>query len=244
MGQLSASRLLEVWEQGLSATPVERALLLLSADQAEESWDALSKLSIGTRDARLLKLRAETFGSSLQAMCDCPQCGEAIEMSLNVMDILVDMPEAEDGLLSLAMGHYNVYFRLPDSNDLAAVSAAGDRSLAARQLFQRCLIEARLAGNIVSSDALPSDVMEAVAERIAGVDAQSNIEFEMTCPACSHTWISPFDIAAFFWLEISVWAKRMLRDVHTLACAYGWSEEAILALSPARRQTYLEMVSG
>ncbi|MEN6488601.1 MAG: phage baseplate protein [Smithella sp.] len=244
MGQLSASRLLEVWEQGLSATPVERALLLLSADQAEESWDALSKLSIGTRDARLLKLRAETFGSSLQAMCDCPHCGETVEMSFNIMDILVDMPEAEDGLLSLTMDNYNVHFRLPDSRDLAAVSAMEDQSLAARQLFHRCLIEARQEGKIISSDVLPSDVMEAVAERIAMVDAQSNIEFEMTCPACSHTWVSPFDIVAFFWMEVSVWARRMLRDVHTLACAYGWSEETILALSPARRQTYLEMVSG
>ena len=244
MGQLSASRLLVVWEQGLSATPVERALLLLSAAQAEESWDALSKLSIGARDARLLKLRAETFGSSLQAMCSCPHCGEVVEMSLDVEDILLDMPEVEDGLLSLTEGIYHVYFRLPDSRDLAALAAVGDRSLAARQLFQQCLIEAREDGRIVSLDALPSDVTEAVAERIAGVDAQSNIELEMACPACSHTWVSPFDIAAFFWLEISAWAKRMLRDVHMLACAYGWSEEAILALSPARRQTYLEMVSG
>ncbi len=243
MGQLSASRLLGVWEQGLSATPVERALLLLSADQAE-SWDALSKLSIGIRDARLLKLRAETFGSSLQAMCDCPQCGETVEMSFEAGDILVDMPDAGDGLLSLTTGDYNVYFRLPDSRDLAAAVAVGDRTIAARQLFHRCVIEARQDDKIVSSDALPSDVMDAVAERISGIDAQSNIELEMTCPACNHTWISPFDIVAFFWLEISAWAKRMLRDVHTLACAYGWNEETILALSPARRQAYLEMVSG
>ncbi|MEN6375914.1 MAG: phage baseplate protein [Smithella sp.] len=244
MGQLSASRLLEVWEQGLAATPVERALLLLSADQAEESWAALSKLSIGTRDARLLKLRAETFGSSLQAICDCPHCGEAAEISFEAGDILVDIPDEEDELFSLTTGNYKVYFRLPDSRDLAATAVVGDRTLAARQLFHRCVIEARQDDKIVSSDGLPSDVMDAVAERISRIDAQSNIELEMTCPACSHTWISHFDIVAFFWMEISSWAKRMLRDIHSLACAYGWSEEAILALSPARRQAYLEMVSG
>src|SRR5664280_2510821 len=96
MGKLSASELLEVWEQGFSATPVERALLLLSAAHSEESWEALSHLSIGTRDARLLKLRKETFGSRMQAMCDCPHCGEPIEMSFSVMDILVDPAAAED----------------------------------------------------------------------------------------------------------------------------------------------------
>jgi uncharacterized protein (UPF0212 family) len=244
MGKLSASELLEVWEQGFSATPVERALLLLSVSHSEESWAALSKLSIGTRDARLLKLRKETFGSHMQAMCDCPHCGETIEMSFSVLDILVDPPVAEDVSLSLTMEDYNVHFRLPDSRDLAAVAAAGDRSLAAGQLFHRCLIDARQDDTIVSTDGLPPTVMDAVAERIAEVDAQSNVELGITCPACDHSWVSLFDIAAFFWIEISAWVNRMLRDVHTLACAYGWSEEEILTLSPARRRAYLEMVSG
>jgi hypothetical protein len=244
MKRLSASRLLEVWEQSLSATPVERALLLLSANHEGESWDALSRLSIGKRDALLLKMRAEAFGSSLQAVCDCPQCGETIEMSFKAGDILADMPEAEDGSLSLSTGNYNVHFRLPDSRDLAAVVDAGDRSLAARRLLHRCIIEARQDDKIIPSDALSPNVLDAVAQRIAAIDAQSNIEFEMTCPACSSTWVSPFDIGAFFWMEISAWAKRMLRDVHTLACTYGWSEAEILALSPAKRQAYLEMISG
>jgi hypothetical protein len=33
-----------------------------------------------------------------------------------------------------------------------------------------------------------------------------------------------------------------LRDVHELASAYGWRESEILALSPQRRQAYLELV--
>lgn len=244
MEKISAPRLLEVWEQGASATPVERALLLLNAARSNESWEELSFLSIGTRDARLLKLRAETFGSNMQAICDCPQCGEIVEMSLNVMDILVDRPETENGLLSLTTENYDIHFRLPDSRDLAAVAAIGDRFLAVRQLFHRCVVEARRDDEIVSSGTLPSTVMDAVAERISEIDTQSNIELEMTCPSCNHTCITLFDIVAFFWMEISAWVKRTLRDVHMLACAYGWSEEEILALSPARRRTYLEMVSG
>jgi len=51
-----------------------------------------------------------------------------------------------------------------------------------------------------------------------------------------------FDIASFFWAEICVQAKRLLREVHTLARAYGWREMDILSMSPARRQFYLEMV--
>jgi hypothetical protein len=33
-----------------------------------------------------------------------------------------------------------------------------------------------------------------------------------------------------------------LREVHTLAWAYGWREADILAMSPARRQFYIELV--
>ena len=37
---------------------------------------------------------------------------------------------------------------------------------------------------------------------------------------------------------------RILREVHTLAAAYGWSEAEILALSPARRRVYLELAAA
>jgi hypothetical protein len=50
------------------------------------------------------------------------------------------------------------------------------------------------------------------------------------------------DIASYLWSEIHAWAGRMLRDVHALAAAYGWREADILAMSPWRRQAYLEMI--
>jgi len=52
-----------------------------------------------------------------------------------------------------------------------------------------------------------------------------------------------FDIVSFFWSEICVQAKRLLREVHILARAYGWREADILSMSAARRQLYLEMVT-
>jgi hypothetical protein len=39
-----------------------------------------------------------------------------------------------------------------------------------------------------------------------------------------------------------VHARSLLAEVHSLARAYGWTESEILALSPQRRSTYLEMV--
>jgi hypothetical protein len=51
-----------------------------------------------------------------------------------------------------------------------------------------------------------------------------------------------FDIVSFLWTEIAAEAKRLLREVHILASAYGWREADIFSLSPLRRQFYLEAV--
>ena len=66
----------------------------------------------------------------------------------------------------------------------------------------------------------------------------------VSCASCAHAWRASFDIVAFFWSEIDAWAERVLRDVHRLAAAYGWSEREILGLSAWRRHRYLEMVGG
>jgi len=78
--------------------------------------------------------------------------------------------------------------------------------------------------------------------RMAKADPQAEVLITMQCPACPHQWSAPLDIGAFFWAELNAWATRMLREVHLLAAAYGWREPDILALSPRRRQLYLEML--
>ena len=78
---------------------------------------------------------------------------------------------------------------------------------------------------------------------MAEADPQADIQLALSCPACGHQWLSTFDIVSFFWSEINAWAYRILREVHILASAYGWREADILAMSPYRRQLYLEMVS-
>jgi hypothetical protein len=78
---------------------------------------------------------------------------------------------------------------------------------------------------------------------MAEVDPQADVQLAMACPACSHEWQLTFDILSFFWNEINAWASRILDEVHTLASAYGWREADILALSPHRRQLYLERAS-
>jgi hypothetical protein len=89
---------------------------------------------------------------------------------------------------------------------------------------------------------MPDDLVEQVVTQIAALDPQARIELDLTCAACGHAWPAVLDIASFLWAEINAWAHRTLRDVHAIARAYGWPEADILAMSPLRRQCYLEMV--
>ena len=93
------------------------------------------------------------------------------------------------------------------------------------------------------SDLLPQ-AAEAIEERMAELDPMVQVEMQLSCPGCGHEWAEPFDIASYLWTELGDQALRLLREVHTLADAYGWSESEILAMNPHRRRAYLELVTG
>jgi len=249
MRSLSAAELLTVWERGLTQTPVQRALILLAAACGDTPASALMQLSIGQRDARLLTLREWAFGSRIDGIASCPACGERLELAFDLSEIRAspNLPaisaaheEAEPFALSVA--DYVVCFRLPNSGDLFAIAGRDDVAAVRQQLFERCLLSAQRDGAEVSAADLPDDVVAATAARMAEADPQAEVRIAMTCPACIQQWQATFDIISYFWQEIDDWAKRILREVHTLASAYGWREADILALSPRRRQFYLEMV--
>lgn len=248
MRPLSASELLAVWERGKDQSFFEKALLLLAVACPDYPADALSKLSLGRRDARLLSLREWIFGRQLAGLANCPSCGERLELTLNTSDLRVDLPEQsaeepEPEPLSVNLGDHEVRFRLPNSQDLVEVSKVQDHALARILLLEHCLVSVYHQGRETAAGDLPEEVITAITERMEQADPQANMELDLSCPACSHEWRSAFDIVPFFWAEIHAWAIRMLHEVHALALAYGWREADILAMTPRRRQAYLEMIS-
>lgn len=89
MHALTAAEAMDVWEAGQAQSLTRRALLLLSAGCGEPAG-RLSELSIGQRDARLLRLREQTFGARIECLLACPDCGEQLELEFQVADILVN----------------------------------------------------------------------------------------------------------------------------------------------------------
>jgi hypothetical protein len=244
MHTLSAPELLDVWERGNVQSSVNQALSLLLAACPEASADSLTKLNIGERDSRLLTLREWTFGSQLIGIATCPDCRERLEMTFNVADIQVTPESGPTGELTIDVAGYDVRFRLPNSMDLAAIADYKDSGRAREQLLENCLLSVHRNGEEVPSDHLAASLVDAIVERMAEADTGADVELALSCPSCRHQWHATFDIVSFFWSEITAWVYRILREVHTLSLAYGWREADILAMSPWRRQFYLERVGG
>ncbi|HET7065480.1 MAG TPA: hypothetical protein VFI49_14505 [Rudaea sp.] len=237
MRALNASQVLSVWERAIDCSLPRRAIMLLAAACPESSWNELVALPLGRREQLLMQLREQLFGSSLTLIVPCPACSERLESTLLLADLRIDAP-AGDVMRSLSVGDHGIRFRPPTAGDLIDLPA--DAQQACIALLSRCMVDAPTDGT-AGIEAMAADEIRALADSMAAADPQANIDIGMTCTACGHHWACAFDIASFLWREIDAWAQRTLRDVHTLARAYAWSEQAILALSPTRRQVYLEL---
>ncbi len=254
-----AADLLQAWENGQGWPPIWQALCLLAVACPGEPLQALAALPVGRRDRRLMELRRRLFGSRLDSLVACPQCGERLELSFDLDAVQVPLdnqslepaqapldgrptPGEADGPedWELETEGYWLRFRLPNSLDLLAAQQAGGRTT----LLERCLQEAHSNGQPRAAAQLPERVQAALAERMAELDPQADVRFPVDCPACGHRWMAVFDIASFLWQEISTWALRTLDEVSVLARLYAWSEADILALSPWRRRYYIEKVAG
>ena len=250
MSPLRAQALLDAWEDGVGGSPTSRALGLLAATSRGVEPGHLAELSLGARDVELLRMRALLFGNGVDAVGHCPACGTALDISFDLRDLLGSAPERTSVESPPPSGQvivdgYTATVRAPDSNDILAVlDAEADRVPGdpARSLLDRCVIELTPSGERAAP--LPEHIAEALATEIARLDPFARIELDLTCEDCGHSWHSPFDVLGFVWMEIGAWARRLLREVHALASAYGWREADILAMSPRRRAAYLELVAG
>jgi T4 bacteriophage base plate protein len=238
---LSANDILQLWEWGQDKHPVDRALGLLRLACPELPPEELQSLTIGQRNSRLLALRERTLGPALKGFARCSQCGAELEFAVEVEAIRLPEPEAQE--YSLEVDGLTLRVRPLNSLDLASIVGLGDVGAARLRLIERCLLEASQEGQSLAAAELPDSALSALMDALSEGDPQAEMRFQLTCAACGHRWPALFDIVSFFWTEVGARAGRLLAEVHVLARAYGWREADILALSEARRQSYLELVS-
>lgn len=239
---IAADALLDLWERGCSRPTFLAALEVLSAVSGAEAGE-IARLPIGERDAALMRLHRQLRGGAIEGWTDCPACGEKIETSFDVGDILDAAPPRQESPIRCQAGDLHAEARVPTTEDLVAVESLAP-AIMREALLRRCLVRVwRAEHEIDAAEATPG-LLDAAEEAIARADPHGDIRLRITCPACGAESEVAFDIASFVWTETQSLVSRIASDVHLLASAYGWGEADILAMSHARRQLYIRQAYG
>jgi hypothetical protein len=238
MRGLSSADVLELFERGYARSWVERGLAMLAWAAPDMDLTQRRAMAIGQRDRQLMRLRALTFGPSLAVRSSCLHCGLEVEGNLDLERVLQEAPNDLPPTIQTVVDGHAITLRFPTSEDLAQLQNLEDER-ASQQLAKRCIL--KVAGSRLPK--LDAAVRAAAAEALSRADTQLCVDLNFRCKDCESVWTEAFDIVDFFWCELEAAAQRLVADVHTLAMAYGWTESDILALSPARRKLYLNMVS-
>ena len=240
------AQLLQVWERAGEQSADAGSLLLLDASCEECDAETIAAWPLGQRDAQLLALRRRLFGADIVGVAACPSCSGTVEASFRCDDLL--LPGAGRRC------RRDAELRRCDARACACASACPTAATcwrlktAAMRRRAACLAAGPLRGGRARTTANRSPRMNcrrscrrAWPRRWPRPTRRPTCNWPSAVPIAHHEWQPAFDIARFLWQELQAWALRMLRDVDTLAHAYHWSEQDILALGPRRRQAYLEL---
>jgi len=202
--------------------------------------ELVRQLLVGDRDFLILQLRQMTLGEGFAAVLPCPACSARMDVDFLARDVPVERRPQRAAVYTWhpegrAERELPVRFRLPNGADQEAV-AEMPLAEAVKALLARCLIDdggAPLANG--EHTALIAEM-----DRLA---PQLELDLDLTCPECGHSFVTPFDTTTFFFSEMRLQTHHLLREVHHLAFYYHWSEAEILGLRRDQRRAYLALLN-
>jgi hypothetical protein len=235
---------LVVLEPGRSpvATVVTLASRLTTDSQGRApAWEELPAADVA---AIALTIRQAWLGEriSTDARCRRPGCLERMDIAFAIPAYIAHHrrrpysgvePGRDAGWFEVASASGSVgepvSFRLPTIGDLRAAMASAD---AERCLRERCVRPASVPAAMARR---VSRAMSALAPSLTGA-------VTVHCPACGGRGQLRFDPVGYSLAELRDAAAGLYEEVHLLASAFRWPEDAILALPRSRRARYAGLI--
>ncbi len=224
----SPANLIDTWALDRRLPDRRRLAVLLEAAVGPQVQDD----SPGARNRRLLALHRDLIGGALEARVACPECGVQSEFEVPCEAILAAPSPGPDVRARLREDGRTFVFRLPRMSDLEAVADLGPAIPAA--LSRRCCLNGEP----------PASLAERLGRKFEALDPAANIVLAITCADCARPVAATVDLAVFVARELDRLVDGLMRDVDVIASAYGWTEEVIFALTPARRARYVAMIAN
>jgi hypothetical protein len=205
-------------------------------------------LSLSARDELLAAVYESCFGSRVECRMHCAGCEEVIALEITLADVRAEVarmvasreavtarPTAVDETSFVTAS--GVTFRLPTVEDQLALSA-GTAAAAADALLSRCVAG---AAQDAPFDAATREQIDAAME-IAG--PLLDVEVELRCASCHTCHPTRLEIGEHLARTVAREQEVLMREVHLLASAYGWSLDAILDLPRSHRHRLVALVQG
>jgi hypothetical protein len=233
--------------------------MLLAGVRRKEKM--VAEMTIGDRVALLLHLRKISFGDLARTEVRCPACQEQISSDLAISELVKQMqvqPEVE--YYNIEVDEYSIWARLPCGRDQDLITQVeSDAENAAtntlttsttnttippdidytRQIVKMCVN--RSTPDLPKD--LPDDLVQKISTKLEPLDPLANINLNMVCPVCNHSFKMPFFVEQFLFQELMMRQLQLDQEIHWLAFYYNWSEHEILSLPITRRKRYVGLIA-
>lgn len=193
---------------------------------------AAADLALGDREVVLRALHVVSLGPGVEGRTACAHCGAAVEYDLN-LDQPTERPPEPGPWHQLAIPGGTIKCRVLTGADLERAAGSVDTDSLA------LLADAATGGQAVSGAA----GREILGAALARLDPNAETAVSVGCPVCGRItrfWLDSFELIR----RGLAAAGGVMRQIHTLAAAYGWSESEILTLPRHRRLLYCRMVAA
>lgn len=212
------------------------ARVTAAASGAEVDWASVPASDAG---AVALTIRQAWLGDAISTDTRCPQptCGERIDVAFGIGAYLRHhRPRRPRGASQapdpgwFTLTGADVRFRIPTIGDVIAVryEPAPDAAL-----LSRCVDPAEISRAVARRlDRALSALAPSLSDLVGG-----------GCPACGHQVALRFDPVSYTIADLRNAFAGVHWQTHAIAAAYGWPEDAILALPRGRRARYASIIS-
>jgi hypothetical protein len=226
---LDDALVLDTWSAGAGAPSPVGPLLALARPElgARERGELAGDQANGAFVATLAALGEHT----LDTLATCPGCGAPVEIAVPLDALPAAPPDGPAAPGAVTVGAATLSYRVPSVADLAAAHACPDADAAEALLVTRTL-----------GPGVDPALLAGAAAAIDGRHPLLAPRVDVRCGACDAGFTAGLDLAEAAWAGLAAAAARLLDEVAYLARAYGWSEAEVLAVPPARRARYRQLV--
>lgn len=201
--------------------------------------EMIRRLVIGDRIALLLHMRRMIFGDKFHCVLLCHKCRKDMSLDLSISSLLQPVILNPRSEYIVKAGEFTLKLRPITGADIERVlSGNEDNRDKTKELARSCIIYSEPPLNNISDE-----LLSMISSELERIDPQADLILNITCPSCSYSFQTPFNVEKFIFDEIAAREKQFEKEIHWIAFNYHWSEDAILSLSMRKRKRYVDLIN-